>query len=401
MKNISKIGVIAPALLAISFIAAIMLISGCDMKNDPPASYETGAGTNVTTDAPESHAPSLSDGNETVNDTEPPEFEDVIISGILYRLYSDHAVVIGKEIYINYITIPEEVRGVPVTDIADGAFDGRTGVRICCETSSDVYDIARDYAASHECVFIEVGSGKLPAHIYPEWVLKLDWRERDRSGDTFEAVDDNAEISRLVGAYISGDAGTYDELMRRVFFRYACAERLANCVDDGESFRCYAYDTAGIDDIMLTDYDRYDLFYSEACQMFRFAYGSIVTYRDLYDYVHLFYTKEGVDQFIEEWISDIEGEAYMKYAGIGYRDVYKNPVFTLEVSAEKITLHERREVWDEEEIDRGQFTGEYTETEFVLECHDGKWRAPYEPMNRINYPDIPAIYNSLYSNKAS
>ena len=342
----------------------------------------------------------------TPGETEGPAPEEIILSGVIFRIYDDHTALVGVEDKTSNmisILIPDEVGGVPVTEIADGALDGaEKGTRVICSVFSKAYETAREYAEKNGLVFIESGSGKKPDHFYPDFIEKLEWHERDRTGDRFLAEDDNAEISVLVKEYVSGNEENADELMRRVLFRYASVNMLASYSTSSESFRYYVSDPADQYGDEMTDYDRYDVYLDDeesgdSYAAYRFAYGSITTYGELEDYVKLFYTEDKAEAFLDNTVADIEGEAYIQYTGMGYLELCVNPVFSLEVTAEKITLHEKREVLDNDVDFGGKFTGEYREDEFVLELHDGKWQAPYEPMVMVNYLDMPKVYDSLYS----
>ncbi len=352
--------------------------------------------------------PGTEDMTETAEVTKIPVLIDitdmeVTPNGLICRMYDDHAVAIGMD-NDDIIEIPEKIKGVPITEIAEGAFDGAKveEKRLICSVNSKVFDEAREYAEKNGLVFIEYGSGKKPGHFYPDFIENLEWHERDRTGDRFLAEDDNAEISVLVKEYVSGNEENADELMRRVLFRYASVNMLASYSTSSESFRYYVSDPADQYGDEMTDYDRYDVYLEneesgDSYAAYRFAYGSITTYGELEDYVKLFYTEDKAEAFLDDTVADIEGEAYIQYTGMGYLELCVNPVFSLEVTAEKITLHEKREVLDNDVDLGGEFTGEYTDSEFVLELHDGKWQAPYEPLVMVNYLDIPKVYDSLYS----
>ena len=401
MKKIKKMSFRWGALVLGALAAVILIFSCCDKignGGETDKATEEAGGTATETPGDTTDTSDVTGSNET----EEPAPEKKTRDGVIYRIYNDHAVVIGMDSEYGYdFDIPQEFDGIPVTEIAKGALDGaKKGARLICNAKSKVFDEAREYAEKNGLVFIESGSGKRPNHFYPDFIEKLKWSERDRTGDRFVAEDDNADISALVNEYISGNKKHSDELMRRVLFRYASANMLASYSMNKESFQYYVSDPANQYRDETTDYDRYDVYLvdkelGDSYAAYRFAYGSITTYEGIEAYVKLFYTEEKAETFLDE-IANIEGEAYIPYTGMGYMEYCVNPVFSLEVAAEKITLHEKREVWDNDVDLGGKFAGEYRKEEFVLELHDGKWQAPYVPLVMVNFLDMPKVYDSLY-----
>ena len=92
------------------------------------------------------------------------ESETIIENGLKYNIYSDHAEVIGSEATIGeLITIPAEIRGVPVTEIGKRAFINSRNKRINIKNVNlpDTITKIDDYAFS----FTEIEKIVIPSNV--------------------------------------------------------------------------------------------------------------------------------------------------------------------------------------------------------------------------------------------
>lgn len=395
-------------LLTAAVIAACVL-TGCDSgKTGDDDGTGSGSVSSESTKAPESTAPGTDATDTDAPDTDAPETEapviephDVTARGAIYHVYADHAVLTGTDLSGSIgeeVKVAEEIEGVPVTDIEDDAFKSDVHMCVICGASSAIYEKVRSCAVASDQIFLESDSGKLPDHYYPDWVVKLNWHERDRSGDDFIAVDDNARITELVGAYLGGDESAHDELLRRVIYRAACAERFSSSIPRPERFSYYEYDSeekydqadSGVP-LSMTDVDRYDYISSGIPLYYRFAYGYIDTYDELRDYAVRFYTEEKANEFLNDDTISIDGIPYKEYAGVG-SNVHDNFTFEIEVKSDKITL---RMLYDDWGCDDVQPT-EKTENTVTLEKHGENWQLTCDVCFVNALFDLPNAYVKLY-----
>lgn len=322
------------------------------------------------------------------------DYETVGYGGVVYDVYDSYAIVSGASSEeVAEVVIMDEVDGVPVTEIRDGAFDDIFPLRIYCDANYNIYEYAREYAIAHDHVFIETNSGKLPDHYYPDWVEDLKWQPRDTSGDEFIFVDDNARLTELAVAYAAGDADVYDELLQRLWYRYSCAMQVRYW---DEIWPGKYEPTAGWNtDSIMTDGDRHVYYqFGDGNTLYSFAYGYIDTYSEYIDYFEKYFTTDTLEAYFENYgPTDIEGEVFRYRGYAGYTTGDKNPVFSIRVAGDTIVLTERREVWDDP-YDQGGFTGEYTETEIVFEYRNGKWQLPF--LWDIGYNDATFYYKEHY-----
>ena len=389
-------------LAAVVTVLAIFMRGGVDPT--PPADSVTETGRTETADT---------DGTHEAE----PGYETVEHEGIIYAVYSDHAEVIGSDPtwVSNYsvVYIRETVSGVPVTAIADDFAESKFDLdqelwslswevlwhqtvyvssddpvrRIGASAGTLIAELAREYAISHDLIFVEVDSLETPDHYYPETVTKLDWKLRDTSGDKYIAVDDNDEITALVEKYRSTGEG-YDELLKRVVYRYVCAAEI------GKYSPMWICDPVDEDvNLYNTDYDRHwyyytyyhsgsDTYYLEYDE--RFAYGDIDTFEEFTDYVGLLYTEYQATIFEDSHINGVYrpyknagGDIFHGPRGTGYGDTERNPTYRIfYVSSDTIRLMEIREKWTSSNDEDAEyaFTGKYTYRRYTLEKHDGKWQ---------------------------
>ncbi len=312
----------------------------------------------------------------------PPTPDSVTIQGVVYKLYDDHAAVVGAETDdIVYAPILGKVNELPVTMIMDGAFDGMRPLRIACDRSSEIYDDAKSYAIENDHIFIGTGGTIYPERYYPDWVQKLDWRLRDTSEDKFVFVDDHDRITELKDAYLNGDESVYDELLRRVMYRYACAVTRSWLYEAGWDGKCSKYENSSqlTTGDPMTDFDRYfnygDILDGGPYE-YEFAYGSVDTYTEFVDYMHSFYVSSVADKIINDGTHHNRGDAlYINFTGFGYADDNRNPTYDLVVGDDYLILTERREIWmQDSETNEDYFTGDFKLETVTLELHSGKWQ---------------------------
>ncbi len=330
-----------------------------------------------------------------------PESYTLAIYHVLYKLYGDHAAVVGAENGgVTFAPIVDEAGGLPVTGFEDGAFVGMRPLRICADAESAVYDIAKQYAIDHDLIFVGMGGDGYPERYYPDWVEKLDWRLRDTGEDEFVLEDDHGRISELVSAYLAGDEYVYDELERRVFYRLACTVDMAwRFSGDFEKSMKSVYDAEGIENKEMTDYDRH-LAYTAldgGPAEYEFAYGGIDSYAAFVQYVRSFYDRAGAETLISGLCHNRGGALFVSCSGLGYAYDHREPTVKLLIANDRLVLSVESKVYEyDEALGQSVFTGRYYCDTAVLDNIGGKWQltCPEEYLD----PLITRTYRDLYGN---
>lgn len=328
-----------------------------------------------------------------------PDSYTLTVYHVQYKLYGDHASVIGAENGdVTFAPIVETAGGLPVTEFEDGAFAGMRPLRICADAESAVYDIAKQYAIDNDLIFVGMGGGGYPERYYPDWVEKLDWRLRDTSNDEFVLEDDSERISELVFAYLAGDEYVYDELERRAFYRLACTVDMAwRLSGDFEASMKYVYDADGIADLEMTDYDRH-LAYTAldgGPAEYEFAYGGIDSYASLEEYIRSFYDRAGAEALLSNLYHDRGGALFVSYSGIGYVYDHREPMLELLIAADRLVLSIESKVYEyDESLGQSVFTGRCYCDIAVLDNVGGKWQLTC-PEQYLD-PLITRTYRDLY-----
>ena len=243
---------------------------------------------------------------ETETDTEPVTAEPITVSGVTYELRDGGYVVTGvTSETANRAALVDKIDETPVIGIADGAFDS---VSDPLNFRIFGYDgtFARDYAVENGHIFIEYFNGNLPNHYYPEGVYLHEWKKNEPD-DICIAVDDNAEIDKLVADYINGK-DTYGEILERVLYRMVCLDRFNRWYDSYWNYYItddpYSYNEG--------DYDRYVVYLPPEAEgdwlrdFEQGAFGKIESYSELTENVKL------LSQNKFYWLSEIQtAEDYM------------------------------------------------------------------------------------------
>lgn len=392
--------VIVSSLLAVYMRGGFSVVTPADSDRDT-AGYDSAE----TTDDDISDE---TEPEETETSEPEPEYRTVTADNVIYNVYPDHAVAVGATLYdeVNVrdeIYLSDIVDGVPVTEIYPGAFDGMNPLRIFCDATYGIYETARAYAVEHEHIFIEKNSDKLPDHYYPDWVNRLNWRLRDTSEDDFIFVDDNARITELAEAYRSGDGSGYDELLQRMWYRYACAQKIWLWGDYWPERYIIEYNeaidnTGFILEYATTDYDRYWYYMDDGNRQFYFTYGDIDTYDEYCDYFRSNFTESAAAVWLDEdFAYEHEGRVFLNFTGSGFVTNGLDPVFSVSVEGDRIILHEKRGVWEWESAYppyNYHFTGDYIEYEVVFELHDGRWQYACNIFD--GYRDVINYYMEYY-----
>lgn len=220
-------------------------------------------------------------------------------------------------------------KGLKLTTIADNALDAiedKANFRLFGDGDS----FARDYAIEHGCIFIEWYDGSFPNHYYPYNGDESVWGENDVDDDSFlYAIDDNEQISALVSEYLSKGTG-YNELMKAVMYRVACAANYANEHADLLP-ECYVrtYTSSVVD-----DYDKYYIYTKEngsapTYEMVR--YGKLNSYEKIVANWNMIYTPYVVASVYRNTIIDIDGYAFQAVCGGGVDGAYSDAHYDMVV----------------------------------------------------------------------
>ena len=334
------------------------------------------------------------------HDTEPVtvDYESVSIDHLVYHVYADHTEIVGiteynSGGYPDYVIPEGDVHGKPVTKISETLFGNNKYIRLKADSGTDIGRIAREYAVEHSMVFIDTDYGNGNQSYFPDWVYRLDWRERDTSEDIFVAVDDNDRISELVKMYSETGKG-YDELLERIMFRHACIADMCWWLES--RYRKYEYDSPYGVSYEMTDHDRYDFTENGSNADYTFAVGHIDTYTELEEYAHLLFTDKGAAEYLKNSnMTEVNGQLVQLGGGFGYDDRDYNPAYSIELAEGMIILHEKRELWGYDENRRVEyFTGEYSEHTFIFYNENGGWVRDYDWVRDV-YPYSRTAYRRL------
>ena len=372
-------------LAAAAVMSALTLVSCADESDDP------GDSLTDTTDTEETSAPDPTETEPDTTETEPietePAPEPVTISGVTYELRDGGYVVTG-------VTSPDASRAVlvdkieetPVIGIADGAFDSVADpLNFRIFGYEDTF--AREYAVENGHIFIEYYNGKLPDHYYPEGVKLYDWVEKEPS-DIALAIDDNAEIDKLVSDYLNGK-DVYDEILERVLYRMICNDLFHRWFDSDWAY----YSTEGWW-YSVGDYDRYVVYlppeegtdWMREFEMGRF--GQIESYSELTKNVALL----SQNNFWLGEILNVEDHIFMPYVGSGSPST-SDESCSITITEDSITLSAEYSVWDEVEKSSIQFR-RTDDGWYFFECEDDTiFNASYE-LYKLYYGEIRNKYNN-------
>lgn len=285
-----------------------------ESKADSDSEKETETDTDTETDDAEPD-PKVDTSYKIVND-----------DNAKYRVYSDHVELAQVKNQIEYV-IPDTYKGLPLTTIADNALDGiedKANFRLFGDGDS----FARDYAIEHGCIFIEWYDGSFPDHYYPYNGDESVWVENDADDDTFlYAVDDNDRISDLVSEYLSKGTG-YNELMKAVMYRIACAANFSNEYSDMLT-ECYVRKYVSS---VADDYDKYYIYTKEGgsapyYEMVR--YGKLNSYNKIVGYLNMLYTPYVLSSSFGDSLIDIDGYAFQEVCGGGVDGAYSEPRYDM------------------------------------------------------------------------
>ena len=255
----------------------------------------------------------------------------VTIRGVIYELCEDEYIATGvSDTSLTQAVIPPSYDKIPITGIADGAFDSVADpLNFRIFGYEDTY--AHDYAVEHGHIFIEWYDGKFPNHYYPEGVKLNEWTKSEPRS-VYIAVDDNAEIDKLVSDYLSGK-DVYDELIARAVYRFRCLDDLYQ----SSELRQYYYTSK---EYNVGDYDRYQIYipvylrngYFQANAYTWERYGEIEYYDDYVKNEELL-----LGELFDDSMINVEGWFFFPDQGIGTSPLC-NTSCNMTVEEGKITL---------------------------------------------------------------
>lgn len=211
------------------------------------------------------------------------EMNTFVYGETVYAVYSNHAELISSDAKIRELVVRDEINGVPVTSISEEILDNISdpnNFRIFASSDS----FAREFAVTHDCIFIELYDGNFPDHFYPYgndpsvWVLNDDPSDPKYKKDHSKVIaqDRSVELDLLVKRYLSGGDG-YEEIYEILLQYFAAAqcfqesfldhlpdlylrEYCSSCVDDYDKYYVYEISDGNIIPYRLVRYDEFETF---------------------------------------------------------------------------------------------------------------------------------------------